>query len=308
MSWAALVFGLLIALALGPFVMELRKPRLGERDRALAPGRFAQLSQGVTHYRWYDDKARGPVVVCVHGLTTPSFVWNDIAAQLDALGYRVLAYDLFGRGYSDRPAAPQTREFFVQQLEELLRHEGIHEDVTLMGYSMGGSIATCFAARNPHVLRRLVLVAPAGMGHSQGAIARFCVGVPVVGDWLFRIVFPFHHRRGAAKLPRQGVPEAIAEAQEAELNRRGYVPAVLSSMRRMLSETLETEHRAIARANIPVLAIWAAADEVIPLGGMGRLTDWNRDALQAQIEGAGHALPMTHPDEVVRNFREMVHR
>ena len=53
-----------------------------------------------------------------------------------------------------------------------------------------------------------------------------------------------------------------------------------------------------------MLAIWAAKDEAIPLSGMGNLTKWNRIAVNTQVEGAGHWLPLTHPREVVAAFRD----
>lgn len=301
-GWALLLG--LGAVAVAPFALEWRKPRMADARRADAPGHLARLSQGTTHYRWYGEPGEGPVAVCVHGLTTPSFVWDGVAEEMVAHGWRVLAFDLFGRGYSDRPPGPQDREFFLEQLEEIIRHEGIRGDITLVGYSMGGAIAACFAARNPQLLRRLVLIAPAGMGPLPRRLERRCAELPVVGDWLFRLAFPRRHRRAAQVLHRnEGVAPEVAAAQAGELDTRGFVPAVLSSMRGMLSEVLETEHRAIAAAKLPVLAIWATADAAIPISHMGRLTAWNRDARQVQVKGASHWLPLTHPREVARALR-----
>ncbi|EEB85586.1 alpha/beta fold hydrolase [Roseobacter sp. GAI101] len=77
--------------------------------RGSAPGQFAELSRGVTHYEWVGP-ARGPVAVCVHGLTTPSFVWRSITKGLVLMGFRTLIYDLYGRairiGQADRRTAP----------------------------------------------------------------------------------------------------------------------------------------------------------------------------------------------------------
>lgn len=41
------------------------------------------------------------------------------------MGYRILTYDLYGRGYSDRPSGKQNREFFLQQLDDLLAYEAV---------------------------------------------------------------------------------------------------------------------------------------------------------------------------------------
>ena len=71
------------------------------RARADAPGRFALLSRGATHYQFLGLRG-GPLAICVHGLSTPSFVFEALAAFLIGRGYRVLIYDHYGRGYSDR--------------------------------------------------------------------------------------------------------------------------------------------------------------------------------------------------------------
>ena len=94
-GWALLAG--LAALAAAPFAVEWRKPPMSDARRATAPGHFARLSRGGTHYRWYGDRTEGPVAVCVHGLTTPSFVWDGVAADMVAHGWRVLAFDLYGR-------------------------------------------------------------------------------------------------------------------------------------------------------------------------------------------------------------------
>ncbi|MCV6586735.1 MAG: alpha/beta hydrolase [Marinibacterium sp.] len=287
---------LLLAVAAAPFVIEaLRKPV----DRTQASGQFADLPGGTTHYSWTgpDD---GPVVVCVHGLTTPSFVWRGVAAGLAAAGYRVLSYDLYGRGYSERVRGVQSDRFFVTQLDELLADQGVEQPFVLIGYSMGGAIVTAFAARFPARIRRLVLLAPAGMGHQLGPLARFIRGAPGIGDWLFRLFYPAQLRKGIeAERPLPGSVPGIADLQLAELDHRGFLPAVLSSLRHMLGAPLERYHRTIADAGLPVLAIWGVDDDVIPLAAKDRLTGWNPAARHVVIDGAGHGVTYTHTDQVL---------
>ena len=146
MNWFLGIFGIvfLAYLAVWPFYYERRRPRIGPTQRHGADGEFAQLSQGVTHYRW-SGSARGPVAVVIHGLATPMISMDAIAKGLGDIGYRVLAYDLYGRGLSDAPKGAQDRAFFLRQLSDLLAHHNLREDITLAGYSMGGAIATAFA-------------------------------------------------------------------------------------------------------------------------------------------------------------------
>ncbi len=282
-----------------PFAIEARRKTMGSEARQAAPGEFVELSQGITHYQWHGP-VRGPIAVCVHGLTTPSFVWQGLAAGLSAMGYRVLTYDLFGRGYSDRPDGAQTDAFFLRQLEELLEAQGVTEDFTLIGYSMGGAISTCFAAKHPDMVRLLVLLAPAGMSMTTGRLAQIIRHTPLVGDWLMMALFPARHQKEVeAERNLPGSVPDITDLQLRELEYQGFTSAVLSSLRGVLGRELKDEHRVIHQAGVPVLAIWGRNDAVIPLSAMGKLTEWSRSTRQEVVEDAGHGLTYTHTDEVL---------
>jgi pimeloyl-ACP methyl ester carboxylesterase len=279
---------------------------MDDTARRTAPGSFATLSRGVTHYRWM-GATRGPVAVCVHGLTTPSFVWYGVAQGLKAIGFRVLVYDLYGRGYSDRPDGPQDSAFFVTQLEELLEDQGVDGDITLLGYSMGGAIATAFAALYPEQIRQVVLVAPAGLGHDLGPVARLVARGNAISRWLMHAVFPHMFRKGTeAERDLPSSVEGIVDLQQHELKYRGFVPAIERSMSGMLSEDLAEAHGDLAEAGVPVLAIWGREDAIIPLSAMGRLAQLNRSARQEVIEGAGHGLTYTHTDAVLHAMRDLM--
>lgn len=300
----SILFLILLIIGAVPFVIEMRRKPMDDKARNDADGSFVQLSQGVTHYQWIGP-VRGPVAVCVHGLTTPSFIWRSIAEGLALMGFRVLIYDLYGRGYSDRPNGKQDRGFFIQQLDDLLADQEIEDDVTLLGYSLGGAIATTYAAQHPEKVRQLVLLAPAGMAKNTTRLANFIVKAPLIGDWLMLALFASGQRK-IARGERQasGTAKGVAELMLGELQYKRFIAAVLASMRGLLAETLKNEHSAIHRAGIPVLAIWARDDKIIPLSALGKLAEWSRGAKQEVIDGAGHAMPHTHPEQVLDAMRE----
>ncbi|WP_397542833.1 alpha/beta fold hydrolase [Roseovarius salis] len=303
-SWLLLAAG--TAVVAWPFAVEGLRPRMNAARREAAPGQFARLSRGRTHYRWLGP-ADGPVVVCVHGLTTPSFVWGPIAEGLAAMGCRVLLYDLYGRGFSDRPGGAQDSAFFTEQLDELLEDQGVTGKVTLLGYSMGGAIVTAFAAQHAGRLRRLVLIAPAGLGHDLGPVARLAVNHDWLGRWLTLGFYPKSLRRATeAERGLPGQPEGMVDLQIAETRLRGFAPAILSSLRGVLDEDHDDAHRAVATAGVPVLAIWGEADEVIPLSCRDRLAALNPDADHEVIPGAGHAVAYTHAPGVLERLRPVV--
>ena len=302
MIWPILI---LLVLAAGlPFLAERRKPDVDDALRADAPGKFANLSDGKTHYQWTGPED-GPVLVCIHGLTTPSPVFNALLPGLVAQGFRVLTYDLYGRGYSDRPHGAQTRHFFMRQLRDLLQDQGLAGDLTVMGYSMGGSIATVFAFEEPERVQRLILLAPSGLIHTPGALAEVARRVPGFGDWLMLTLGGWWLRRIVrAQKAHTSVLRDLSARQDSETKLRGYLPGVLSAQRNMLAERLEEEHRALAIDGIPVQAIWGEVDDVIPLQAVGRLTECNRDVSQSVIKGAGHGLAFTHRKEVLEAIAE----
>jgi pimeloyl-ACP methyl ester carboxylesterase len=84
-----------------------------------------------------------------------------------------------------------------------------------------------------------------------------------------------------------------------ETARRGYLRSVLSAHRETLAIDLENLHRDLGKTGIPVLAIWAGDDQVIPLTAMGKMTQWNRTARHHVVEGVDHALPHAAPNEII---------
>lgn len=287
MIWPWAVAGAVLACAAAPFGREaLRKPP-GDAARRSAPGAVADLPQGATFYRWRGPET-GPVAVCVHGLTTPSQVWDNVAEALADMGYRVLTYDLYGRGLSATARGAQDAAFFTRQLHDLLTALKVNDDITLLGYSMGGMIAPTFAAAYPGRLRQLVLIAPAGLGHDLGPATRLIANTGSLGTWAMHALYPRSFRRACET--ERALPGNLVDIQIAQLDRRGFVPAVLASLRGIMDWPMGKTHRTIAASGMPVLAIWGEADDIIPLSGRDTLAALNPQATHEVIPGADHAL------------------
>jgi len=304
MGWFLLIA--VIILIAAPVIAENRRRPVDDEMRKSAPGRFTNLPSGLTHYQWRGP-LDGPVAVCVHGLTTPSYVWDALVIGLNHMGYRVLTYDLYGRGYSDRAKGPQDAEFFNLQLEELLQDQGVDGGIMLLGYSMGGAIVTCYGAKHPDMLERLILLAPAGLGIKPGKLQSFIGNTPIIGDWIMMVLGGFFLRKALAieaKTPSK-VPDIYA-MQEADTHVRGFLPAILSSQRNLLANDLLREHQALAKSDIPVGVIWGEDDAVIPLSGLGKLAEINRKARQTMIPNAGHSLTYTYPEKVIKAIQEFL--
>src|SRR5512133_1271455 len=90
---------------------------LGDAERARLPGSFARLALGYVHYEISGPK-EGALVVLVPGLSVPYSTWDRNASFLARGGFRVLRYEHFGRGFSDRPRCSYDLALYVSQLVE----------------------------------------------------------------------------------------------------------------------------------------------------------------------------------------------
>jgi pimeloyl-ACP methyl ester carboxylesterase len=118
------------------------------------------------------------MVVLVHGGTIPLWTWDRQVPVLIAAGYRVLRYDAFGRGYSDRPAVVHDRNLYMSQLRELVDTLGISGPFDLIGTSQGGGTAVTFTATYPQRVRRLVLISPVVRDFAVPRLFQ----VPIIGE------------------------------------------------------------------------------------------------------------------------------
>ncbi|KAB5551151.1 Alpha/Beta hydrolase protein [Coniochaeta sp. 2T2.1] len=123
----------------------------------------------------------GPKVLLLHGISTSCQTLTHITHRLVSSGYRVMLFDLFGRGFSDAPSdLPHDARLYVAQTlialaSSPLSWTGKDARVKVVGYSMGGGIATHFVTSFPGIVESLALLAPAGMIRPEkfGRLANF---------------------------------------------------------------------------------------------------------------------------------------
>ena len=99
---------------------------------------------------------KGPAVICIHGLTANHVCWASVADVLSP-AHRLVAYDLRGRGESDKPDKGYSLAIHGEDLEALLDQFKLKKAI-LVGHSLGAHIALRFAATRPQRVERLVLI------------------------------------------------------------------------------------------------------------------------------------------------------
>lgn len=274
---------------------------LDDEARTNASGQFVNLSDGRVHYQWLGADAEesvGPAVVFVHGFSTPSYVWAGLLEPFTKAKRRILVYDNFGRGYSDRPEVANDAGLFDRQLLELLDSQGVKDPVDLVGYSMGGAIVTYFAANHPEKVRRLGMIAPAGFPVNTGSTAGLMVA-PLLGDWLMA-VFGRQVMLDTMSAPEnqgRAIPD-IAARYEVQMQYEGYFRSLLSTLRHYPMGNLEDEFQRVGTSKIPSLAIWGDQDSVVPPTNAALLGDAVPQAVFETIEGGTHAITYSEPERV----------
>lgn len=296
--FAALVVGVLVAL---PFVRDTEHRALDAAARAQAPGRFVALSHGPVHVL-EDGPADGPPVVLVHGFSVPSYVWEPLNERLAAAGFRVIRFDLYGRGWSARPAVVHDRDLFAGQLDELLDALAL-DRVDLVGLSMGGAIVGRYAARHPERVRRLAFVAPLTRARDIAPLHW-----PLVGEWLNRVwLLP---KLAASQMSDFVHPERHAgwsERFRPQMEYEGFGDAILSTLRHVMVEDSLDDFAAIGRGTIPTLLVWGRQDSVVPFEHGDDVRAAIPSIAFLPVDEAGHLPHREQPDLVADRLIAFLH-
>lgn len=229
--------------------------------RARAPGNFVRLSDGVTQYELVGP-ASGRTIVLLSGFSVPYYLWDPTRDALVANGYRVLRYNYYGRGFSDRPALRYDLATYDRQLTDLLDTLGIRKPVDVGGVSMGGVIAAEFADRHPDRTRSVILVDAAFGTQTR---TPFPLAVPGAGEYLMTTVAA--PGMAAGQLSDFLHPERHpdwAERYRVQMRYKGFLRSALGTTRGDVFKRSANTFTTLARSRIPILILWGKEDHTVP--------------------------------------------
>ena len=213
-------------------------------------------------------------------------------------GFQVLQYDLFGRGYSERPRNPYDIDLFIEQLNELLIALSINLPVTLIGWSLGGMISTIYAARYPNDIERITLIAPTGIDVSLPAISRIGM-IPMLGDCIMMLIGRRIILRSLLKgLHRKELIDDYLSLVSEQMEYHGYFQAFLSTLRRCAYKDASSEYESVGNHKLPVMIISGSEDRSIPATVSKRIRELIPNLKCHEIPGTGHLTHFEQPEEV----------
>ena len=280
------------------FSFRAETKELDEQTRTEASGSFIQLTDGFTHYELSNPVAEETIVL-VHGFSTPYFIYDPTFDFLTQSGFRVLRYDLFGRGFSDRPHTSYNIDLFVNQLGELLEALHIMRPVNLTGLSMGGPITAAFTVRFPEQVEKLVLIDPAGTRPVAPSLALKVAAMPGISEMILHLV----GREGmlrmiASDLFDRGYVEHFQSRYRVQMQYNGFRRAILSTVRNGMLGSFRDCYQRIGKMNKPVLLFWGREDHTVPISHSSNLREIIPQAEFHVIEHCGHIPHYEHAEEV----------
>lgn len=118
---------------------------------------FTNVDGCRVHYQEFGDK-NAPPLLLIHGYTASVYVWKTSAPLLAEKGFRVIAIDLIGFGYSDKPRwFDYTIQGQARMVSRFMDRMGIGR-ATIVGSSYGGAVAATLTLDSPERVEKLVLV------------------------------------------------------------------------------------------------------------------------------------------------------
>ncbi|MHA1969873.1 MAG: alpha/beta fold hydrolase [Candidatus Hodarchaeales archaeon] len=265
---------------------------LNDHTRKLISGEFIKLSNGFVHYE-IGGSEQNSVVVLVHGFSSPLFVWDHTFNSLIEAGFRVLRYDLYGRGYSDRPKVNYNLKLFDQQLYELIKELNL-TNVNLVGLSMGGGIAAIFADRHPELVNNLVLIDPIGMPTDK-RIFPLILEIPLINRFVVKLL---GHKR-ILEGQREDFYhyddkkiEKYLEKFSRQMEYKGFLRAIRSTVLNVPFTGLGEVYQ--------IQLFWGSNDPLIPYSTSKKICNLIPSINFHTIDECGHMPQYSKPEEVNR--------
>lgn len=218
-------------------------------------------------------------LVLIHGLGASAERWERVMS-IFAEKFRVVIPDLIGFGYSDKPLADYTMDFFSNFLEKFFLSADI-EHPYLIGSSLGGQISAEFTASHPNNVDKLILVSPSGMMKQS---------TPALDAYIMAALYPNEQNAKNAFEMMEGSGDDVDQRIVDGFIKRMQLPnAKLAFMSTILglknAEIITTKLPSILT---PTMLIWGSDDPVIPIHYADDFVSSLKDCRFVRMDGCGH--------------------
>ena len=234
--------------------------------------RFIDLDGVRVHYQEAGDPD-GPTLLLIHGFASSTLVWSKVFLRLASNGFRVIALDMLGFGYS---AKPKNGEYTIagqaKLLTRLLDQLAIPRAV-FIGSSYGGAVAATCALDYPERVENLLLVGAVSNNRPLEFKLMRVFSSPVVGDVVSPLLIGSRRllrRRMKCVYDRHSwvLDERRVYARHLVFRPAGAHRAIIRTVRGWDAERITRDAHLITQ---PTLLLWGENDLEIPLSDGERL-------------------------------------
>ena len=281
--------------------MVIAKQSLQDLRRG-APGRFLHLKAGLTHVVEEGEEAKRTILL-LHGATVPHWEFDLLVPHLQARGWRVVRFDFFGHGLSDRPSVEYTFDLFRDQALEVV--DGLRADhpLTILGHSFGAAVAAAVATERSSSIDRIVLVAPL-LDFMAGSFWPRVFALPGIGKPIMRGVgMPALKRRRQRRYAAIGA-EHLTPRFLAEASASGYAESIASMFANRALGDQRHRYKGLHLCARKVVVVAGSADRVVPLRDVARVRGMLPQHSYLEIAGAEHNVMLTHPERVAEGLEQ----
>jgi pimeloyl-ACP methyl ester carboxylesterase len=243
-----------------------------------------------------------PAVLLLHGLSRSLEDWVPLFQRL--AGYRTIALDMPGFGFSTRLAEPMSLTALARGVAGALDALDERRRIHVVGNSLGGAVALRLLTLQPERVASMVLVNSAGFGSEVSPLIRM-LAIPGFGSFAAR-----HPSRASARMAersiyadkalatRERIDHALAIARQPEVGPALHeIACELGTgrgIRRRWRVALLAE---AARFPRPTLVVWGDRDRILPPHQLNAARRLLPHATTRLFEGIGHMPQIECPDE-----------
>jgi len=263
--------------------------------------RFMEVDGVRLHYQEAGDP-QAPPMILIHGFAASNLVWSKVFLEFAESGYRVIAPDLPGYGYSGKPAhLDYTITSQAEMIASFLKRLEIDRAVFL-GSSYGAAVAATIALDDPALVEKLIMVGAVNNNKPTRYLLMRLFGSPIIGDILSPLLV------GSRRLLRLRMKrvydrhswvldERRVDARHLPLRTRGAHRAIIRTVRRWDAERVSRDAHLLTQ---PTLLLWGDTDREVPLADGKRLHEAIPGSRLIVFRECGHLPHEEYPQAFVK--------
>lgn len=259
---------------------------------------FVEIDGATVHFQEFGD-ASNPTLLLIHGFTASAYVWKTVAPELANEGFHIVAVDLIGFGYSDKPSWFDYKiTSQARMISRFMDRLGIGR-ATIVGSSYGGAVALTLALDYSERVEKLVLVDAVINDEPTNHPILKLAKIPGVGELLTPFLID---SKAFMKIRMQGtlapanhhlITKDRIESIIRPLHAKDGHNAVLQAGRNWDANRIEEDLHLV---NQPTLIIWGEEDNVIPIHNGETLYNSILNSRLVVLKNCGHVPQEEKPD------------